>query len=362
MRGLPPVSPGDPCVSEPEKIQLAHGGGGRRTRALLDRLFLPAFENPALARRHDSAVLSIVQELSLPQAPGGGSARIAFTTDSFVVSPLFFPGGDIGRLAICGTVNDLAMAGAEPRWLSAGFILEEGLEVALLERIVSSMRAAAREAGVEVVTGDTKVVDRGKGDGAFIATSGIGIVPGGLDISPARVRPGDAILVSGDVGRHGIAILSVREGLIFEGDVTSDVAPLASLASAVLASGAEVHCFRDLTRGGLATALIEIALDGRAAIEVEERDVPVNGAVSGACEILGLDPLYVACEGRFVAFVSEESAGRALAAMRAHPLGQGAARIGSVGSDRPGTVRLHARSGGSRPLDLLSGEQLPRIC
>jgi len=288
--------------------------------------------------------------------------RLAVTTDSFVVSPLVFPGGDIGKLAVCGTVNDLAMSGARPAWLTAGFILEEGLEIASLCRIVASMAATARSAGVRVVAGDTKVVDRGRAAGLYINTAGVGWVPPGVAIAPERVRPGDAILLSGDLGRHGMAIMSVREGLGFEGDLESDCAPLAALVEAMLATGADVHCLRDLTRGGLAAALNEIALDARIGIEIDEAAIPVSEPVAAACEILGLDPLYVANEGRLTAFVPGTEAEKVLAAMRANPAAAGACRIGAVTDRHPGTVVLRGRFGGGRILDLLSGEQMPRIC
>jgi hydrogenase expression/formation protein HypE len=334
----------------PATIQLAHGGGGRLMRELIERVFLPAFDGAAPAARHDSAVVSI------------GGVRIAFTTDGYVVHPRFFPGGDIGKLAVYGTVNDLAMAGARPAFLSAGFVLEEGLAVAELERIAASMREAAVACGVELVTGDTKVVDRGKGDGLYVNTAGLGAVVDGVDIHPRRVRPGDAVLVSGDVGRHGIAVLSVREGLAFETPVESDCASVAPLALALLEEGIDVRCLRDPTRGGLASALNEIALDAGVAIEVEEAAVPVDAAVAGACELLGLDPLYVACEGRFVAFVPESESAAALALLRRHPPGEGAACIGRVVAGPAGRVALCTRLGVRRLLDLLSGEQLPRIC
>jgi hydrogenase expression/formation protein HypE len=336
-------------LSHAGTVQLAHGGGGRVMRELLERLFLPAFDNPALATRHDSAVVAC------------GTARIAFTTDTYVVHPRVFPGGDIGTLAVYGTVNDLAMAGARPLYLSAGFVLEEGLPLAELERVVHSMRTAADACGVALVTGDTKVVDRGKGDGLYVNTAGVGTVPDGLVLGPRRVRPGDAILVSGDVGRHGIAVLSVREGIAFETDVASDCASVAPLVDALLGAGIDVRCLRDPTRGGLATVLNEIALDGGVGIEIDERAVPIDDAVAGACELLGLDPLYVACEGRMVAFVPDAEAERALALIRGHAIGAGAARIGTV-STATDTVTLRTRLGTRRLLDLLSGEQLPRIC
>jgi hydrogenase expression/formation protein HypE len=319
-------------------------------RELIAQLFLPAFSNPALEARHDSAVLPV------------DAGRIAFTTDTYVVQPRVFPGGDIGRLAVCGTVNDLAMAGARPAWLSAGFVIEEGLPLDELRRVVVSMRAAAAECGVELVTGDTKVVDRGKGDGLFINTAGVGIVPDGVLVQPGRVTAGDAILLSGDVGRHGIAVLSVRDGLAFETPVDSDCAPLAALVGGLVEAGVELHCLRDPTRGGLATALGEIAADAGVAIEIDEAAVPVTDAVAGACELLGLDPLYVACEGRLVAFVPATEAERAVALLRRHPLGAGATRIGTVEAEPGGMVTLRTRLGARRLLDLLSGEQLPRIC
>ena len=340
-------------------VQLAHGGGGRLMRGLIEGMFLPAFAAlgrspsetpPTLAPPHDSAVFRI------------DGARLAFTTDSFVVSPLFFPGGDIGKLAVYGTVNDLAMAGAKPAYLSAGFILEEGLPMETLRRVVASMCEAAREVDVRIVTGDTKVVDRGKGDGIFINTTGIGLVPEGVEISPARVVPGDAILVSGDLGRHGIAVMSVREGLGFEAALQSDCAPLAGLVEALLAAGGDVHCLRDLTRGGLAAALNEIAEHARVGIELQEAAIPVAEPVASACELLGLDPLYVANEGRLVAFVPAEAADRVLEIMQSHPAANQPAVIGRVTDEHRGIVELRGLLGGGRIVDLLSGEQMPRIC
>jgi hydrogenase expression/formation protein HypE len=331
-------------------VQLAHGGGGRLAQQLLEQVFLPAFDNPLLGQRHDAAVLTL------------GQQRIAFTTDSYVVSPLFFPGGDIGTLAVNGTVNDLAMAGARPLWLSAAFLIEEGLPISTLVRVADSMRRAADEAGVQLVTGDTKVVDKGKGDGLFITTAGVGLIEHDSTISPAAVSEGDAVLLSGDIGRHGMAIMSVREGLTFETTIESDCAPLGGIVSALLKSGATIHCLRDLTRGGLASALNEIASTAGLQIDIVEKDVPVRDEVHGACEILGLDPLYVANEGRFVAFVPASEAGAALAILRSHPLGQESCVIGRVTAGRPGLVTLASRIGARRILDLLSGEQLPRIC
>ena len=336
-------------------VQMAHGGGGRLMRNLIESMFLSALgTSPDGSRRHetphDSAVLNV---------EGG---RLAFTTDSFVVSPLFFPGGDIGKLAVCGTVNDLAMAGARPTWLSPAFILEEGFPLETLQRIVASMRDTAQEVGVRIVTGDTKVVDRGKGDGVFINTAGIGIIPPNVEISPVRVVPGDAVLVSGDLGRHGIAILSVREGLEFEMDLASDCAPLGDLVADLVQLGPEIHCLRDLTRGGLASALNEIASDAGVGIELDEASIPISKPVAGACELLGLDPLYVANEGRLVAILPAALAEQALTLMGRHAVAAGAAIIGRVTQRHPGVVQTRGPIGGGRIVDLLSGEQMPRIC
>lgn len=331
-------------------VLMAHGGGGRLMQQLIDQVFISAFSNPRLDERHDGAILD---------AQG---RRLAFTTDSYVVRPLFFPGGDIGTLAVNGTVNDLAMCGARPRWLSAGFILEEGLPIETLERIVASMRQAAATAGVEIVTGDTKVVEKGKGDSLFVNTAGLGTIEHSMPIGPRHTRIGDAILLNGDLGRHGMAIQSVRDGLEFEGPIESDCAPLADIVMGLIKAGIAVHCLRDLTRGGLAAGLNEIAATARIQIDIDESAVPVSEPVRGACEILGFDPLYVANEGRMIAFVPESDADRALAIMRALPVGDGACRIGSVLSDSPGLVTLKSRIGARRILDLLSGEQLPRIC
>ncbi len=333
-------------------VQMAHGGGGRTMRALIEGLLLPAFA-PQGPRppAHDSAVVEIA------------GSRIAFTTDTFVVSPLFFPGGDIGKLAVCGTVNDLAMAGARPAWLSCALLLEEGFPLETLRQVVQSMRRTADEAEVRIVTGDTKVVDRGKGDGLFINTAGIGIVPPGVNISPARVVPGDRILVSGDLGRHGIAIMSVREGLGFEAAIESDCALLAGVVQDLVAAlGPDLHCLRDLTRGGLAAALNEIAADARVGIQLDEAEIPVSAPVAGACELLGLDPLYVANEGRLVVILPESLASKALSVLRAHAAAPQAVAIGSVVAAHPGTVQLRSKLGVGRIVDLLSGEQMPRIC
>ncbi len=338
-----------PIGSYPQ-IVLAHGGGGRLMKQLIETILVPAFRNDLLERRHDGAV---------GELPPG---KLAFTTDSYVVRPLEFPGGDIGSLAVNGTVNDLAMCGARPLYLSCGLILEEGLPIELLVRIVQSMRDAAAAAGVEIVTGDTKVVDRGKGDGIYINTAGVGVVASDRRIEPSEVHSGDAVLVSGDIGRHGMAIMAVREGLSFETRIESDCAPLADLVAKLLAEGIEVHCLRDLTRGGLGAALIEIAETRGVDLEVEEAAIPLPNEVRGACEILGLDPLYVACEGRFVAFVPDADAERALALMRAHPEGSRAARVGSVSGEGEGLVSLLGSLGTRRLADLPTGEQLPRIC
>ncbi len=333
-----------------DRVLLAHGGGGKLTNQLIERIFLPAFANAPLEDRHDGAVVT------------AGSARLAFTTDSYVVRPLVFPGGNIGDLAVNGTVNDLAMCGARPLYLSAGFILEEGLPLETLRLIVDTMARAASAAGVELVTGDTKVVDKGKGDGAFINTAGIGIIEGDIRIGPRRVKPGDALIVSGDLGAHGIAVLSVREGLEFEAPVASDTAPLWAAVTALLHTGIDVHCLRDLTRGGLASALNEIASAAGVGVRIRETDILVDEAVRGACEILGLDPLYVANEGRFAAFVPAAEAERAVAVLRSVPVSARAAVVGEVVQDAPGSVVLQSRIGGNRVVDMLSGEQLPRIC
>jgi hydrogenase expression/formation protein HypE len=366
-----------------DRIVLAHGGGGRLTHQLIEKIFMPAFSNDMLEQRHDGAVLPLDQV-----TPG---SRLAFTTDSFVVRPLIFPGGNIGDLAINGTVNDLAMCGARPLYLSAGFILEEGLEMETLRTVVKSMQEAASKAKVKLVTGDTKVVDKGKGDGIFINTSGIGLIeipgaptvtadgakntggapglagvarPGNTapSIGPASVQPGDAVIVSGDLGRHGIAILSVREGLEFESPILSDTASVWPAVEALLNAGIEIHCLRDLTRGGLATTLNEIAADRNICIKLGEALIPVEETVQSACEILGLDPLYVANEGRFAVFVPEAQAEHALDVLKKVEVSQAAVRVGKV-EEAPGrTVVLQSRIGGNRVVDMLSGEQLPRIC
>jgi hydrogenase expression/formation protein HypE len=339
-----------------EQILLGHGSGGQLTADLIGRLFLPAFRNDVLGALEDQALLDVSGHNG-PRTP-----RLAFTTDSFVVQPLFFPGGDIGRLAVHGTVNDLAVGGARPLFLSAAFILEEGLPLSDLERIVASMRQACDEAGVALVTGDTKVVDRGKGDGVYITTSGIGLVPEGRCLSIHAARPGDKILVSGTIGDHGIAIMSVREGLEFETVLESDTAPLTGLVQAILEACPGTRSMRDPTRGGVSSALNELAAASKVGVKIDEASVPLRNEVRGACEMLGLDPLYVANEGKLIAVVPPEDAGRVLAAMRAQPQGKNAAVVGKVVADHPGLVILRSLVGGERVVMMLAGEQLPRIC
>ncbi len=337
-------------IEQYPNVTLAHGGGGKLTQQLIEKMFLPSFSNSLLHAKHDGAVFD--------QPP----AKLAFTTDSYVVHPLFFPGGDIGILSVNGTVNDLAMCGARPLYLSAGFILEEGLPMDTLWRVVQSMRQAAEHAGVQLVTGDTKVVDRGKGDGIFINTAGIGVVVSPIAVIPASIEPGDTIVLSGDIGRHGIAIMAVRESLEFESIIESDCAALSSIVMTLFETGIQIHCLRDLTRGGLASALVEIATAANLHMQIEENSIPVREDVRGACEILGFDPLYVANEGRFVSFVAARDAERTLQRMQAHPLGEQASIIGTVTAGKPGMVTLRNRIGTTRILDTLSGEQLPRIC
>ena len=336
-----------------DRVLLGHGSGGRLSADLVHRLFLPAFDNEVLSRLDDQAVCSLA-----PHA----DARIAFTTDSFVVRPIFFPGGDIGRLAIHGTVNDLAVGGALPLFISAAFILEEGLPIDDLKRVAASMRQACDEAGVTLVTGDTKVVDRGKGDQIFITTSGIGIVPQHRALSASACRAGDRIIVSGTIGDHGIAIMSVREGLEFETRLESDTASLASLTLTMLEACPEIRCMRDPTRGGVSSALHEIAAASNVGMKLDEAAIPVRAEVRGACEILGLDPLYVANEGKLIAIVPRDRADPLLGVMRAHPLGANAAIIGEVVADHVGMVVMRSLVGGTRVVTMLAGEQLPRIC
>jgi hydrogenase expression/formation protein HypE len=336
-----------------ETIVLGHGSGGRLSAELLRDVFLPLFSNPVLDRMDDQAIVDI------------GGARVAFTTDSFVVQPLFFPGGDIGSLAVHGTVNDLAMGGARPLYLSAGFILEEGFPTESLLRIARSMAAAAQAAGVAIVTGDTKVVERGKGDGLFINTTGIGIVPEGVRLSASQARPGDRVILSGAIGEHGIAILSQRAGLDFETQIVSDSAALHNLVAAMLGARPfpnAIRCLRDPTRGGVSSTLNEIAAQSRVSIQIEETAIPVPDQVKGACELLGLDPLYVANEGKLIAIVAPEAADEIVAVMRRDPLGAQAVVIGTVGDDSAGLVTMKTAFGSTRIVDMLAGEQLPRIC
>jgi len=332
------------------RVEMAHGSGGRAMAQLVEQMFAAAFDNEYLAQRHDAALL--------PRPEG----RLVMATDCHVISPLFFPGGDIGCLAVHGTINDVAMAGARPLHLAAGFILEEGFALADLQRIVESMAAAAREAGVPIVTGDTKVVEAGKGDGVFITTTGVGVVPPGVEIAGDRARPGDRILLSGTIGDHGMAIMSLRESLAFGTDLRSDTAALHGLVAAMLDAVPEVRVLRDPTRGGLATTLNEIAAQSGVGLRIDEAAVPVRREVEAACEFLGLDPLYVANEGKLVAVVAPEHAQRLLAAMRAHPLGREAALIGEVVADPHHFVQMRTRFGGHRIVDWLTGDPLPRIC
>ncbi|WP_042423074.1 hydrogenase expression/formation protein HypE [Streptacidiphilus anmyonensis] len=333
-----------------ERVVMGHGGGGTLSAELVRDVFAPAFGGEHLAQLGDSAVLSL------------GGARIAFSTDTFVVRPLFFPGGSIGDLAVNGTVNDLAMSGAVPAYLACGFVLEEGVDLDTVQRVAQALGAAARRAGVEVVTGDTKVVESGHGDGVYLNTSGVGLVAPGVDIRPQRARPGDVVIVSGALGEHGIAVMSMREGLEFGVEIVSDCAPLGDLVRTLLAAVPDVHVLRDPTRGGLAAALNEIAAAAGVGVTVDERAVPVPAEVANACAILGLDPWYVANEGKLVAFVPREHADAALAALRAHPLGARAAVIGECTDQHPGMVVARTGLGGTRVVDLPLGEQLPRIC
>jgi hydrogenase expression/formation protein HypE len=341
-----------------DTILLGHGSGGKLSAELIRDIFLPAFQNPVLARLDDQAIVNV------------NGQRLAMTTDSFVVKPLFFPGGDIGSLAVHGTVNDLAMGGATPLFISAAFIIEEGFSMDELRRVVDSLRHAAEEAGVQVVTGDTKVVEKGKGDGLFINTTGIGLVPEGLDLSADRARPGDKVLLSGSIGDHGIAILAQREGLEFETQIESDSAALHTLVAAMLNLSSNenlnvnrgIRCMRDPTRGGVSSTLNEIAERSRVGIELDESSLPIHEQVRGACELLGLDPLYVANEGKLIAIVAPESAEAVLQAMRNHPLGAEAEIIGTVKKEHAGMVMMRTPYGTTRIVDMLAGDQLPRIC
>jgi hydrogenase expression/formation protein HypE len=337
-------------ISDYPQVLLAHGGGGKLSHDLIKRMIAPEFSNPMLEPLHDGATFTI------------GDTQLAFSTDSYVISPIVFPGGDIGELAVNGTVNDLAMCGAKPLYLSVSLIIEEGLPMEELWRIVHSMKTAAEQAGVLLVTGDTKVVDRGKADKIFITTSGVGVIGNGIVIGPGRARAGDDIILSGPIALHGIAVMSVREGLEFESTITSDTVALNSLVEAMLASSRGIHVLRDPTRGGLASALNEIAESAKLGVEIIESRIPVPDPVRGACEILGFDPLYVANEGKLIAFVDPTETKAVLESMRRHPHGTDAVVIGSAVKDHPGTVIMKSRIGGSRVVDMLSGEQLPRIC
>lgn len=333
-----------------EQILIGHGSGGRMSHDLVARMFLPAFNNPSLNAGDDSGVVSL------------NSSRLAISTDAHVVWPLFFPGGDIGRLAVCGTVNDVSMMGATPLYLTVGFILEEGLEFFTLEQVVASMHAAAREAGVEIIAGDTKVVQKGKADGLYITTTGVGLIPEQVQISGALAEPGDLVLLSGPIGDHGISVLSARGDLGFTSDISSDVAPLNHLVQAMLRASLEIHALRDPTRGGLATTLNEIAQQSRVGIFIDETRIPVRPAVAAACEMLGFDPLYIANEGKLVAIVAPQVAGRVLEAMQGERYGNEAVIIGEVRPDPPGRVLLKTSLGSTRLVDVPSGEILPRIC
>ncbi len=334
-----------------EQIVLAHGGGGRLMQQLLDSTVHPIFNNALLNQKHDSAVFPF------------GDQQLAFTTDSYVVNPLFFSGGDIGKLAVCGTLNDLAMSGAKPLYLSCGLILEEGFAIDDLKRILQSMQDAAKAGGVSIVTGDTKVVDRGRGDGVYINTAGIGSIAQAITIAAHRIAVGDSILISSDIARHGMAIMLAREGFAFDSQIESDCADVSGLVQTLITAGIDIHCLRDVTRGGLASGLLELASAAKQAFRIEEATIPLHDNVSSACEILGFDPLYVANEGCFVLFVSADETDQTLAQLRAHPLGRQAQKIGYVSAvANHGEVILQTAMGGNRPLTLLSGEQLPRIC
>jgi hydrogenase expression/formation protein HypE len=337
-------------LSEYPKVLLAHGGGGKLMHDLIKKMLMPPLANELLEQNHDSTVMEL------------NGQKIAFTTDSYVVQPIFFPGGDIGTLAVNGTVNDLSMSGAEPLYLSIGLIIEEGFPMEDLARITESVKLAAQQAGIRIVTGDTKVVDKGKGDGIFINTAGIGVINHELKITPGSIRSGDVIILNGDIGRHGMAIMAAREGLGFDTTIESDCAPLNGLVRDIVSSGVQVHCMRDLTRGGLVSALNELSEDSNSEILIEEDSIPVREEIQGACEILGFDPLYVANEGKLVIFVPEKHANKCLGVMKEHRHGKDSAVIGKVLSIGKNIVKLKSKIGTTRILDMLSGEQLPRIC
>ena len=348
---MPDLELNCPLPLQYEQIVMAHGGGGRLMQQLLDSIIQPVFSNAILNQKHDSAVLNV------------NGSKLAFTTDSYVVKPLFFSGGDIGKLAVCGTLNDLAMSGALPLYLSCSLIIEEGFAIKDLQRIVLSMQQTAQQAGVLIVTGDTKVVDHSSGDGVYINTAGIGIIDEKINVSPAGIQAGDSIIINSDLARHGIAVMLEREGLNFESTLKSDCADLSGLVQDLIQAGIDIHCLRDLTRGGLASCLIELAGASHHAIEINETALPVHLDVKSACEILGFDPIYIANEGCFALFAPEAQTEQTLAALRRHPLGQQACLIGKVKAAHPkGLVTLQTAMGISRVLDLLSGEQLPRIC
>ncbi|MGZ8237869.1 MAG: hydrogenase expression/formation protein HypE [Methylobacter sp.] len=348
---MPDLELNCPLPLQYEQIVMAHGGGGRLMQQLLDSIIQPVFSNAILNQKHDSAVLNI------------NGSKLAFTTDSYVVKPLFFSGGDIGKLAVCGTLNDLAMSGALPLYISCSLIIEEGFVIKDLQRIVQSMQQTAQQAGVLIVTGDTKVVDHGSGDGVYINTAGIGIIGENINVSPAGIQAGDSIIINSDLARHGIAVMLEREGLNFESTIQSDCTDLSGLVQLLIQAGIDIHCMRDLTRGGLASCLIELANASHHAIEINETALPIHQDVKSACEILGFDPIYIANEGCFALFVPEAQTEQTLAALRRHPLGQQACLIGKVKAAYPkGLVTLQTAMGISRVLDLLSGEQLPRIC
>ncbi len=348
---MPDLELNCPLPLQYEQIVMAHGGGGRLMQQLLDSIVQPEFNNPILSQKHDSAVCGI------------GTNKIAFTTDSYVVKPLFFPGGDIGKLAVCGTLNDLAMSGAKPLYLSCSLIIEEGFAIKDLQRVLHSMQQTAHQADVQIVTGDTKVVDRGSGDGVYINTAGIGVILNNAEVSPARIQPGDVIIINSDIARHGIAVMLEREAADFEHDITSDCADLSGIVQDLIQAGIDIHCMRDLTRGGLASCLIELAATSRHQFEISEPALTVRQEVNSVCEILGFDPLYIANEGCFALFVPEAQTGQTLRVLRQHPLGRQASLIGLVKAGHPkGLVTLQTVMGISRVLDLLSGEQLPRIC
>ena len=353
-----PVFEGPVCpvpLHHAEQIVIGHGSGGRMTHELIQQIFVPAFQDPAVTGGNDSAAVGLPDAAQL-------QGRLSISTDSHIVSPLFFPGGDIGRLAVCGTVNDVSMGGAIPLYLTAGFIMEEGLPIEILQRVVNSMQAAAAEAGIRIIAGDTKVVEKGKADGLFINTAGVGWIPAGRELGGQLARPGDVVFLSGPVGAHGIAVLIARGELGFEADIQSDVAPLNGLIQSLLTSAPHTHVLRDPTRGGLATTLNEIAAQSQVGIWVDESSIQVLPAVQAACEMLGFDPLYIANEGKLIAIVPPAEADAAFTALRSHPYGKDTVRIGQITADPAGRVLLITLVGGTRILDMLSGEMLPRIC